>query len=187
MVVRQELELEKHQQRDRPGNQADLRDQPQHEPHGAGADFARPGEELHEDVARQLATEASAGVLVGDLFLELGMEGADLAGKHHEMQQRVGVDDQEQQRPEHEKAEQRQVDVEERQLDRVLEEHVPVGDPARGDRKIEEHKKVAQPQPRPDTRGIDHRIAQGLKVLRFGGEPGLLGRRRSHPRFASPH
>jgi len=46
---------------------------------------------------------------------------ADLVGQHHEVQQHVGVDDEKQGGPEHEEADERQVDAEEGELDRALE------------------------------------------------------------------
>jgi hypothetical protein len=54
------------------------------------------------------------------------------------MQQHICVKDDEQERSKPEEAEQRQFNVQERKLDRVLEEQVLVRDSGSGDEKIEE-------------------------------------------------
>ena len=51
-----------------------------------------------------------------DLYAELPVEGADLVGEHDEMQQHVGVNDQEERRAEPKEARERQIDTEKRQL-----------------------------------------------------------------------
>jgi hypothetical protein len=55
------------------------------------------------------------------------------------------VDDEEQDRREEEEGEQRQFDIEERQLDRILEEEIGVRHRARGDREIEENEEIGEP------------------------------------------
>jgi hypothetical protein len=52
------------------------------------------------------------------------------------------VGDDEQQRRQKKEGEQRQLDIEERQLDRVLQEQVGVGDGASGDTEVEQDKEV---------------------------------------------
>ena len=73
------------------------------------------------------------------------MEPLRLVGQHDEMHERIGVDDEEQDRREEEEGEQRQFDVEERQLDRILEEEIGVRHRARGDREIEENEEIGEP------------------------------------------
>ena len=68
-----------------------------------------------------------------------------LVGQHHEMHERVGVHDEKEERGEKEEGEQRQLDVEERQLDRLLEKEVVVRHSASGDRDIEEDEQIGEP------------------------------------------
>jgi hypothetical protein len=103
------------------------------------ANVTRPDEKLDENVARQLASQAVAnrGVLVADLLAQGRIEPPRLVRQHDQMHERIGVDDEEQDRREEEEGEQRQFDVEERQLDRILQEKVGMRHRARCDRKIE--------------------------------------------------
>jgi hypothetical protein len=87
------------------------------------------------------------------------MKDADFPGKQNEMQQYVGMHDQEQCWPEPEEAKERQIHIEEWQLDRFLEEQVLVRDAAHSDQKVEQHEEIAEPQARTDASGIDHRSA----------------------------
>ncbi|MDD1516418.1 hypothetical protein DCG74_28550 [Bradyrhizobium sp. WBAH42] len=54
---------------------------------------------MNEDVARQLPAQARADVIIVDLQPELLVEGARLVGEQHEMQQHIGMDDEEKGRP----------------------------------------------------------------------------------------
>ena len=110
-----------------------------------GSDVARSGEKLHEDIARQLPAQAGAGVLDPDLRFKLSVERTDLAGQHREMQQRVGMDNQKQRRPEGKKSRQRQFDIQKRQFDRVLEKQILVRNRTRRNREVEKDKNVADP------------------------------------------
>jgi hypothetical protein len=69
------------------------------------------------------------------------------------------VHDQEQSRPEHEEADERQVHAKEWQSDRALEEEVTVRHTADGDEKVEQHEEVSEPKARADIGGVDHRVA----------------------------
>ena len=73
------------------------------------------------------------------------MEALRLVGQHDQMHERVGVNDEKQDRREEEESEQRQLDVEERQLDRILEKEIGVRHRARGDREIEENEQIGEP------------------------------------------
>jgi hypothetical protein len=85
-----------------------------------GPDLLRPGEKLHEDDARQLESVARPGCsLVRDLQLELIVKCADFPGEKHEMQQDVGGHDKKQARRENKKTDERQIYVQERQLNRL--------------------------------------------------------------------
>jgi hypothetical protein len=66
------------------------------------------------------------------------------------MQKHIGVHDEENERPEPEKAEERQVHIEERQSDRALQKKIAVGHAANGDEKVEQDKEIAEPQARAD-------------------------------------
>jgi hypothetical protein len=79
--------------------------------------------------------------VVADLPTQHGIEPLRLVGQHHQMHERIGVDDEEQDGREEEEGEQRQFDVEERQLDRILEKEVRVRHCARGDREIKRTKR----------------------------------------------
>ena len=57
--------------------------------------------------SRQLAAQPRSRILVGDLRLQLGVEGADLVGQQHEMQQHIGVHDEKQARPQDEETDER--------------------------------------------------------------------------------
>ena len=164
-MIGQELKLEKDQQRDGADDEADLGDQPQHEAHDASAYLARSGQKLHKDVARQLAAQAPSHVFVGDLLSQLSVEVADLSREQDEMQQHVGMHDKENERAEPEEAEERQVHIEERQLDGALQEKIAMGDAANSDEKVEQHKEIAEPQSPADTGGINHGVAQRLEIL----------------------
>jgi hypothetical protein len=119
-------------------------------------------EELYKDIAGQLSPQPSSRIVFDDLHSKFVVESADLAGEQRKMQQHVGVHNQEQKRPQHEEADQRQVHVEEGQPDRTLEEEVPVRYPARRYGEIEEYEEIAEPQARPDARGVDDCTAQGV-------------------------
>ena len=80
-----------------------------------------------------------------DLVVQRLMEPLRLVGQHDQMHERIGVDDEEQDRREEEEGEQRQFDVEERQLDRILEKEIGVRHRARGDREIEENEQIGEP------------------------------------------
>src|ERR1043166_378279 len=78
--------------------------------------------------------------------------------------------DQEQQRGQHEEADERQLDVEERQLDRIFKKEVAVGDTACRDKKIEQYEQIADPQAGTDAGGVDDRSAQRLEIFRLVGK-----------------
>ena len=103
------------------------------------------------------------------------MEPLCLVGQHDQMHERIGVDDKEQDRRQEEEREQRQFDVEERELDRILEKEIGMRHRARGDREIEENEKVGEPQAAADGRRVVDRLLDSLQIV------GLLGdlRRRS--------
>src|SRR6266851_4173767 len=42
--------------------------------------------------------------------------------------------------------------------------------PADRDGKVEKHKEITKPQAAPDTGRVNHRVAQGLEIFRFGSE-----------------
>jgi hypothetical protein len=177
IVVGQELQLEKDKQRDRAYDEAYLRDQPQQEAHYAGAHLARSGQKLHENIARQLAAQAPLHLLVSNLHPEFRIEVADLSRKQDEMQKHIGMDDEENERPEHKESEERQVHTEERQLYRALQEKIAVGYAAAGDEKIEKDKEIAEPQARAYTGGVNHCVAQRLEVLCLASEGLRSGRK----------
>ena len=84
-------------------------------------------------------------MVVADLFVQRLMKALALVAQHHEMHERVGVHDEEDERGKGEEGDQRQLDAEERQLDRPLEEEVGVRHRARGDREIEEDEEIGEP------------------------------------------
>ena len=147
VVVGQELDLKENEQRKRPDHQADQRDQSQHGAVQSGADLARPGKKLHEDVARKLAAQAGPDVLVGDLRQKLCVEDADFVGQHREVQQHISVHDQEYRRSQYEEAEEGQLDAKERKFDRAFEQQIAVRHAADGDDQIKQHEQIAEPQP----------------------------------------
>src|SRR6185295_5071642 len=103
----------------------------------------RAGEQLGEYVARKLLPEGLHVVLRN--LTELRIEHAELVGELHEMQQDIGVHDQQQQGGEREKGPDRQLDVEERQLDRSFEKQIAMGHAAGGDRQVKQHEQIADP------------------------------------------
>jgi hypothetical protein len=105
---------------------------------------------LHENIARQLAAQAPSHLLIGDLGPQFRIEIADFSGEQDEVQKHIGVYDEENEWPEPEKTEQRQVHIEERQSDRALQKKIAVGHATNGDEKIEQDKEIAEPQARPD-------------------------------------
>ncbi len=85
---------------------------------------------------------ANCGVLIADLVAERLIESFRLIGQQDQMHERVGVHDEEQDRREEKEGKQRQFDIEERQLDRILEKEIGMRHRARGDREIEENKQI---------------------------------------------
>ena len=81
------------------------------------------------------------------------------------MHKRIGVDDEEEDRREEEEGEQRQFDVEERQLDRILEKEIGVRHRARGDRKIEEDEQIGEPQAPADRRRVVDGCLDRLQIV----------------------
>ncbi len=141
-----------------------------------------PSENLDENVARQLPPEAIAlflpflplgvgrAALVPDLVVKRLMVALDLVAQHDEVHERVGVDDEEDERCQKEERDQRKLDAEEWQLDRLLEEKVSVGDRARGDREIEEHEQVGDPQAPADRGRVVDRLLDRLEVVGLFGD-----------------
>ena len=80
------------------------------------------------------------------------------------------MDDEEEDRREEEEGEQRQFDVEERQLDRILEEEIGVRHRARGDREIEQDEQIGEPQAPADRRRVVDRLLDRLQIVGFGGD-----------------
>ena len=76
------------------------------------AHFRRAAKKLNKDAARQLAAQRLR-IFVRDLCLQFGMKGADLVGQQYEVQQHIGVHNQENQRAQDEERLQRQIDIEE--------------------------------------------------------------------------
>jgi len=68
-----------------------------------------------------------------------------LLSQKDQMHECVCVHDDEQDRRQEKEGEQRQVDAEERQLDRPLEKEVLVRHRARGDREIEQNEQIGEP------------------------------------------
>lgn len=134
------------------------------------AHVARGAEELDEDVARQLAAYAVSGVLVGDLGAQLRVEYAHLVGEQDEMQQHIGVQDDEDQRAEPEEAGQGQIDIQEGQLDAVLEEQILVGHRGGGDEQVEQDEQIADPQGAADRGGVHHGRLQRFQVAGLAGQ-----------------
>ena len=79
-----------------------------------------PAKRLHENIAWQLPPQPPTYLLIGDLRLEFRIKVANLSRKQNEMQQHVGMHDQENGWPERKEAEERQIHVEEWQLDPAL-------------------------------------------------------------------
>ncbi len=122
-------------------------------------------------------------VFLDDPRLEFGPKSNDMLGKRHQMQQHVGVHYQKQPRPNHEEDCDRQVRVQERELDRVLEQEVAVRHAAHGDGEVQKDEQITEPHARADARSVDDRGAQGFEALRLGGKLhggrfGCLSRRR---------
>ena len=64
IVKRQELNLQQKQNQNWEDDERRQGDEFEHEPKNAGAEFRRPGEDLHKDIARQQAAQLVANVLV---------------------------------------------------------------------------------------------------------------------------
>ena len=84
-------------------------------------------------------------VVVANLVVQRLMESFRLVGQHDQMHERIGVGDEEQDRREKEEGEQRQFDVEEWKLDRMLEKEIGMRHRARGDRQIEQDEEIGEP------------------------------------------
>ena len=121
-----------------------------------------PVEKLDEDVARQLPLQilARCGSDLAFSVVQRPMVALRLVGQHDEMHERVGVRDNEQDRREEEEGEQRQFDVEEWQLDRILEKEIGVRHRARGDREIEQNEQIGEPKGAADRRWGASRLAE---------------------------
>jgi hypothetical protein len=130
----------------------------------------RSGEVLHKDVAWQLAAKARTRILIRDLRLEFGVKNTNLAGQHCEVQQHIGMEDEERERSQYEEAKKRQLNTEKRQPHRVLKEEIAVRHGARRDEEVEEQEKIAEPQASADPRSVNDSLAQGVKIFCLGGE-----------------
>ena len=74
-------------------NQADLDDETQQRSDSTPPHLAWTSENLHVDVAWQLATQLRPHVGVGDLGLKLSVESTDPAAQENEMKKHVSVYD----------------------------------------------------------------------------------------------
>ena len=98
------------------------------------------------------------------------MENTNLVGEHCEVQQHIGMEDEEEERSQYEEAKERQFNIEKRQLDRVLKEEVAVRHGGRRDEEVEEQEEITEPQASADPRSVNDSLAQGVKVFCLGGE-----------------
>ena len=83
------------------------------------------------------------------------------------MQQHIGVHDHKDERPQDEEGLERELDIEERQLDCVFGQQVAMRHRAARDGKIKQDEQIAEPQAGADARGVDHGIAQRPQILRL--------------------
>jgi hypothetical protein len=142
-------------------------DRPQKPAEEARAHFRRPGEKLDEDVARQLPLEILAR-RVGDIAIRIVqrlMVALRLVGQHDQMHERIGMDDDEQDGRESEEGDQRQLDVEERQLDRMLEEKILMRHRTGGDCDIEKGRDIGQPEATADRYRVVDRLLERLQIV----------------------
>ena len=116
------------------------------------------------------------GVLVADLVAQRLIEPLRLVGQHDQMHERIGVDDEEEDRREEEEGEQRQFDVEERQLDRLLEKEIGVRHRARGDREVEQNEQIGEPEAAADRRRVVDRLLDRLQIVGLGRDRRKVGR-----------
>ena len=79
------------------------------------------------------------------------------------MEKRIGVDDDKQDRREKEERDERQIDIEKWQLDRIFKQQIAVRDAACRDADIEQRKKIAEPEAAADRRRIFNALAGGFK------------------------
>ncbi len=170
IVERQELDLDQEQQEDRPDDQCCPADRPEDPAERPFACLRRAGEKLDEDVARQLPPEPIADRVVLDLPVKRLMIALRLVGQHHEMHEDVSMDDDEQDRRQKEEGEQRQIDTEDRQLDRIFEKEIGVRDRSRRDCEIKQHEQIGEPQRPADRGGVLDRLLDFLEVTGLFGE-----------------
>ncbi len=121
------------------------------------------------------------GLLVAGPFAQRLVEPFRLEGQHHEMHERIAVDDDEQDRREKEEGEQRQFDAEERQLDRLLEKEIGMRHRARGDREIEENEQIGEPQAPADRSRVVDRLLDRLEIVGLLDLRKLVGRSGRRP------
>src|SRR5208282_3123877 len=120
IVKRQELNLHQKQEQHGRDDQRRPSDRPEQPAERPAAQVARAGEKLDEDVARQSPLQGLAlrGGDVARRVVQRLMEPFRLLGQKDEMDERIGVDDEEQDRREEEEGDERKLDVgKERQLD----------------------------------------------------------------------
>ena len=166
-VIGQELDLHQQEQQNRCDHKRDPSHHSERPTEPAIAEFFWPSKKLDEDIAWQLPLQFFARRIRDFAFgvMQNLMEALRLVGQKDEVHESIGMDHDEQNRREKEEGEQRQFDVEERQLDRVLEEEIGVRHRARGDREIEENEQIGEPQAAADRSRVIDRSLDRLQIV----------------------
>jgi hypothetical protein len=152
-------------------------------PKKTGAEFRRPGEDLHKDVARQQTPLIAADFLVVAFsrkrvpqhFVEV----TGLVAEHSEMHQRIDVGDEDHKGRQGKKGEKRQFDIEEGQFDGAFQ--IFMGDDASRDRDIGEDEEIREPEPAADGGGVLDRFLDFFEIVGLFGNF-RQGRGRRHAR-----
>jgi hypothetical protein len=130
-VIGQKLHYQK-QQKNRTDDERDPGNCHQEEAEATFAYVAWPGHKLHKNIARQLPPQTLSRLgRIAKLRVQLFVIHADLRRQHDEMQKRIGMGDNEQNRRQKEKGDERQFNIKERQFDRGLQQKILMGDGAR--------------------------------------------------------
>jgi hypothetical protein len=100
------------------------------------------------------------------------VETRGLFAEHDKMDQRIGVDDEDDKGRQSKKGFERQFDIEEGQFDRADQQKIFMGDGARRDRDIGKNEEIGEPKPAADGGGVFDRFFDLLEIVGLGGDGG---------------
>ena len=146
VVIRKEFKLDHHQQHNRREHDGDPDDDCQHPTDRPFLTVPSSGQQLHK---RKIAKKEAKRILL--FGRELGpfkhlIEAEDIVHEESKVEQQVSVKNKEQQGSHPKERDEWQLDIEQRQLDRSLQEQVRVGHGRYRNRQVSSEGQVSQPE-----------------------------------------